>query len=321
MIVTEIYRGSGLGNQIWNLVVSRILAEKHGYKWGVKKSTPFKAKNFMSKFDFGEEVTGGHTPREGQPPTSLPDGIVNYLRERNDPLPQCGHSGIFFDDNLWHALPDNSKLDGLFQCMSYINDRKDDIRKWLSHDVNIKDYSDDNTCVIHFRGGEYLITASWCPPEFYEQARNRMLEINPLMEFVVVTDDPENAQKFIPWAEVVGATTVKEQEDIEQGTGFFKYKGGNIGIDWSILHNAKNVIMSASTFSFWPVWTSEVAKNVIAPKYWFDYKTSDGWWRGDDMIIPEWDYLDKQGVLTEGAECLKEYSLYKKSKPYYSTIR
>ena len=34
MIVTEIYRGSGLGNQIWNLVVSRILAHRLGIVTG-----------------------------------------------------------------------------------------------------------------------------------------------------------------------------------------------------------------------------------------------------------------------------------------------
>ncbi len=135
MIVTEIYRGSGLGNQIWNLVVSRILAHRHGYKWGVKKSTPFKARKFMPDFDYGEEVTGGHTPREGQPPESLPDGINYYIRERNDPLPQCGHSGIFFDPGLWNNLPDNSKIDGLFQCLEYIYDRKADICQWFSHYV------------------------------------------------------------------------------------------------------------------------------------------------------------------------------------------
>lgn len=318
MIVTEIYKGSGLGNQIWNLVVSRILAERYGYEWGVKKSTPYKARKFMPNFDFGKEVTGGHTPREGQPPTSLPDGIVNYIRERNDPLPQCGHSGIFFDNNLWYHLPDNTKLDGLFQCLSYINDRKDDVRKWLEHNVNITEYSEDDICVIHFRGGEYLITASWLEPKFYENARDRMLEYNPNMKFVVVTDDPENANKFIPWARVVGATTLSEQEDIEQGTGFFKYKGGNIGVDYSILHNARNVIMSASTFSFWPVWTSTEVNKVIAPKYWFDHKTSNGWWRGDDMIVQEWDYIDTQGKLFSGLECQKEYDLYKERNPYYT---
>ena len=318
MIVTEIYRGSGLGNQIWNLVVSRILAHRHGYKWGVKKSTPFKARKFMPDFDYGEEVTGGHTPREGQPPESLPDGITHYIRERNDPLPQCGHSGIFFDPGLWNNLPDNSKIDGLFQCLEYINDCKDDIRQWLSHNVNVTEYSDEDICVIHFRGGEYLITASWLEPKFYENARDRMLEHNPNMKFVVVTDDPENANKFIPWAKVVGATTLKEQEDIEQGTGFFKYKGGNIGVDYSILHNARNVIMSASTFSFWPVWTSSVTPKVIAPKYWFDHKTSDGWWRGDDMIVTDWDYIDREGELFSGPDCQKEYDLYRIKIPYYN---
>ena len=321
MIVTEIYSGSGLGNQIWNLVVTRILAEKHGYRWGVKKSTTFKSRKFMPDFYFGDEVIGGHTPIEGQTPSSLPDGIVNYITERNDPLPQCGHSGIFFDDNLWNHLPDNSKIDGLFQCLGYINDRKDDIRNWLTHNINIAEYSDDNICVIHFRGGEYLITASWCPQEYYSMSRDIMLEYNSNMKFVVVTDDPENAKKFIPWADVVGAATLNDQEDIEQGTGFYKYRGGNIGVDYSILHNAKNIIMSSSTFSFWPVWTSKLSEKVIAPKYWFDYKSSNGWWRGDDIIVKEWDYIDTKGVLKSGIECQEEYDLYKSLNSYYNSSR
>ena len=32
MLVNEIYLGSGIGNQIWTSVVTRILAEKLGYK-------------------------------------------------------------------------------------------------------------------------------------------------------------------------------------------------------------------------------------------------------------------------------------------------
>lgn len=321
MIVTEIYRGSGLGNQIWNLVVSRILAHRHGYKWGVMKTTPYKARKFMPDFDYGEEVTGGHTPREGQTPVSLPDGITHYIREQTLPLPQCGHDGIFFDAGLWNNLPDNSKIDGLFQNLQYLDGQKENVREWLKTNLDVRDYCDDDICVIHFRGGEYLITASWCPPEFYEHARDRMLEYNSNMKFVVVTDDPENANKFIPWAQVVGATTLKEQEDIEQGTGFFKYKGGNIGVDYSILHNARNVIMSASTFSFWPVWTSNVTSKVIAPKYWFDHKTSNGWWRGDDIIVKEWDYIDTQGNLMSGPECKKEYELYKLNNSYYTLER
>ena len=36
MLVNEIYLGSGIGNQIWTSVVTRIIAEKLGYKYGIK---------------------------------------------------------------------------------------------------------------------------------------------------------------------------------------------------------------------------------------------------------------------------------------------
>ena len=35
MIVSEIYDGSGIGNQLWNIIVPRIVAEKMGYDWGI----------------------------------------------------------------------------------------------------------------------------------------------------------------------------------------------------------------------------------------------------------------------------------------------
>ena len=77
--------------------------------------------------------------------------------------------------------------------------------------------------------------------------------------------------------------------------------------------------MSASTFSFWPVWTSEEVKKVIAiPKYWFDHKTSDGWWRGDDMIVPTWDYIDRNGKEFCGTECEKEWDIYRSKSPLYT---
>jgi hypothetical protein len=53
MIVSEIYDGSGIGNQLWMIVVPRVIAEKMGYEWGIQKkpTTPFKACAFMTNFD------------------------------------------------------------------------------------------------------------------------------------------------------------------------------------------------------------------------------------------------------------------------------
>ena len=44
MLVNEIYLGSGLGNQIWTSVVTRIIAEKLGYKYGIKGKELWKGK-------------------------------------------------------------------------------------------------------------------------------------------------------------------------------------------------------------------------------------------------------------------------------------
>ena len=35
MITSEIYYGSGIGNQIWHYIVTRLIAERNGYSYGI----------------------------------------------------------------------------------------------------------------------------------------------------------------------------------------------------------------------------------------------------------------------------------------------
>ena len=64
-------------------------------------------------------------------------------------------------------------------------------------------------------------------------------------------------------------------------------------------------LISASTFAFWPIWTNKQLLNVIAPKYWFDWSRSDGWWRPKDGIVNDdrWLWLSKYGLLYESKTC------------------
>ena len=151
-------------------------------------------------------------------------------------------------------------------------------------------------------------------------AADRMLEINPNMKFGVITDDPENAKKYIPWAPIIGASSTDEIDPLAhlQGSGFYVYKGGPIGIDYSILNNAVNSILTSSTFAFWPAWTNTKAKNIIAPKYWNDYKRSTGYWRGDDNIVDDWMYIDTSGIMMSGTDCKEEYREYRKRHEFYN---
>tara|TARA_B100001094_G_scaffold333404_1_gene411545 strand:- start:3880 stop:4923 length:1044 start_codon:yes stop_codon:yes gene_type:complete len=341
MIVSEIYNGSGLGNQLWNIVAPRCIAEHRGFRWGVRRDVTnsgggasntqtvglktFKGCNFLTNIDWGDEVTGGETPVEGQEPSVLPDGIEFYGRERVDEYPYGFHAlqnedSMIYDELLYETVPDNTKIDGTFQRLRYINDRRSDIIEWLKPNITVTDYSSDDFCVIQFRGGEYLITSAWCPPEYYRMAADRMLEINPNMKFGVITDDPENAKKYIPWAPIIGASSTDEIDPLAhlQGSGFYVYKGGPIGIDYSILNNAVNSILTSSTFAFWPAWTNTKAKNIIAPKYWNDYKRSTGYWRGDDNIVDDWKYIDNSGRMMNGVDCKEEYKEYRKQHEFYN---
>jgi hypothetical protein len=138
---------------------------------------------------------------------------------------------------------------------------------------------------------------------------------------VVITDDPINAQKFMPWAIIVGSAVMKEKDLLQGSIGWYKYPGGPIGIDYSILNNAKYAIISASTFSFWPCWTNTQFKTIIAPKYWTDFKISNGWWRGDDNIVDEWLYLDMKGNTMIGSDCRAEYNKYRSQNSFYSNLK
>ena len=87
MIVTEIYNGQGLGNQLFCYITTRSIALENGYEFGIMNPNKFKCLDFLD-LDFGKEVIGGSGP-EGGPPTQLPDGILNHYNEKqlNDKNP------------------------------------------------------------------------------------------------------------------------------------------------------------------------------------------------------------------------------------------
>ena len=77
------------------------------------------------------------------------------------------------------------------------------------------------------------------------------------------------------------------------------------------------MIISSSTFAFWPVWTNTNAENVIAPKYWFDWNNSDGWWRPSEAIVDDWFWMDRTGDIDNGVDCKKQFDKYKETNNLY----
>lgn len=285
MIITEIYNGQGLGNQLACYVTTRVVALDKGYDFGVMNPHKFKCLDFLD-LDFGLDVVGGSSPAEGQPPTILPNDILHYFREKTT-RHQNG-SDISEDDPLLNDVVDDTKLDGNFQSEKRILHRKEQIKQWLKvkPEKDCYDYSDGNICIINFRGGEYAgIKDFYLSSKYWNDAINRMLVINPDFEFVVITDDVNRASGFFP---------------------NFKVLHFDIGKDYSIIKNAHYLIVSNSSFAYFPTLTSETIKYILAPKYWGRHNISDGYWSCGYNIYANHNYIDRDNKLFTFEECIAE---------------
>lgn len=293
MIVTEIYNGQGLGNQLWCYVVTRTIATSRNLKFGIMNPHKFKCLDFMN-LDFGESVYGGSSPYEGAPPTVLPDGINNYYAEKPIVHPVFTNSDVRIHDFNLVNVPDNSKIDGCMQDEQYILHKKEEIKKWLKvkDEHNCIEFSSDDICVMNFRGGEYVgLHESFLRPSYWHNAMQHMKNINSNMQFVVITDDVLTAKQFFPTLPVYHFS---------------------IGKDYSIINNAKYLILSNSSFAWFPAWTNEQVKFCIAPKYWGKHNISDGFWSLGYACTKGsgWMYQTREGNLENYDKCLAECNEY-----------
>ena len=291
MIVNELYNGSGLGNQLWRYIVTRVIALNNGYRFGIMSPEKFKAPGILNLY-FGEIVKGGSGP-EGGPPTELPLGIDSYYQEKALIHPTFGCDCRLYDPHL-AKIPDNTKIDGNMESEKYLEGRKDEVRDWLSvsEDKQVYDLKNDDICILSFRGGEYRgIPDLFLPEAYWRRSMNIMKSRNPRMSFVVVTDDVFTAQSMLPDIPVMHV---------------------NAEVDWLLVRNAKNIILSNSSFSWMATWINDELLNVIAPKYWGKHNVSDGFWAQGDSLTKGWDYLDRDGVLFSYEDCLLEKINYEK---------
>jgi hypothetical protein len=304
MIVTEFYNGQGLGNQLWVYSVLRSVAKQKGYKFGVMSPFKFKGREFL-EIDTGIPVVGGSGP-EGGPPHSLPDGINNYFSEKKVDHPYTG-TIISKMDPLLYQIGDGTKIEGNFQSIEYIINYKNDLKSWISirEDKNIKEYSSENSCIIHIRGGDFLGSTAYLERDYYIRSVSEMRNTVPNVNFFIVTDDINYAKYILPEFEIIGGSSL----DIQDTNKASHHRGGPIWMDWSIIYNAKNLIISASSFSWWPTWLGECS-NVIAPMFWGDFKKSDGYWSCGDSLIPGWKYMDRFGNISDYDSCLSKKIKY-----------
>ncbi len=274
MIITELHDGQGLGNQLWCYIATRVIAKDKGYDFGIKSPERFKGDSFMD-IDFGKPVEG-----------------IRHRYSEQSIIHPLNRSDIRTYDEKLVNVPDRTEIEGYMQDERYIAHRKGEIRQWLSvrKAYDCTDYSGDDICVINFRGGGYIFDVDFfLPRRYWKNAIALMRAVNPSFRFIVVTDDVKTARRFFPNFEV------------------FHW---SIGKDYSVIKNAHYLILSNSSFAWFPAWTSTRLKYCIAPKYWGRHNISDGFWSLGYNVTKGWMYLDRKGNLYDYDQCIKELDQY-----------
>lgn len=303
MIGTEFIDGQGLGNQLFCYVTARAIATENGYEFGTAGQERFAVNIHSNRGMYFMDVDLGHAISEEEKKTfNRYDDVENRLyigNSKHDLTHGCYVAGA---EPAIHHVPDNTLIYGNMQDESYFIKYLPQVRQWLKvkPEYDSYEYSRENLCIINMRGGEYTGSPElWINRKYWLHGMEEMKKIRPDMEFMIVTDDVQSAQKMLPGIEA---------------------HHFDIGKDYVTIKNAHYLLLSNSSFACLPAHTSETLQFAIAPKYWARHNVSDGYWASEQNIYSLFHYMDRKGRLFSAKQCREELEQYKKTSRKYARL-
>jgi len=285
IIGTRIKEGQGLGNRLFVYISLRAIAKDKGWDYSILDSEIMEKSASFLNLDYGVCV-----PEETWASTYVEKSDRLFIgNSKHDIINGVDVSGT--DADLWNVTS-GTLIDGILQSENYFGKYKEEIKEWLRVKPEFDDYeySRDDLCIINIRGGEYADAPElFLRRKYWLDAMKNMRKINPAMRFMTITDDINAARRVLPEVEAFHFDVWK---------------------DYVTIKNAKYLILSNSSFAFFPAYTSETARMIIAPKYWARHNVSNGYWSCEQNIYDEFMYQDRKGRLFSAAQCRAELDEY-----------
>lgn len=182
---------------------------------------------------------------------------LQFLRENKELLEYRNSlkNSVLFEMN-------NVCLKGYWQKEAYLKTIRSNLQNILNFrlDQDMTSYhellNNPNVILVHVRGGDYVSLRWTLSGEYYTNAsRNFQYLTNP--EYIVITDDVEFLETLsLPF-------NYKVIDD---------FKGSNSYLNMYLFSQAKNIILSNSTFSWWGAYLNKSAKKVVVPISWIPRK-------------------------------------------------
>lgn len=287
MIITRLK--GGLGNQLFQYAMGRVLALKHGTNLTLDTrgfsqdplrnyrldSFQIQAHSSNHFWFFPENRIGRRLNTLLQWTRKLTSRPITLVRE-----PSFG-----FNPEALNA-PDYSYIDGYWQSEKYFAN----IRDQLLHDLKLaipissakqmlaqKISSDPHAVALHVRRGDYVADPTTtafhglCSIEWYQEAVEILKKQEPSASFYIFSDD-------YVW--------VKDNLKLSSPMHFIEPSpDGQEAIDLHLMSLCKHNIIANSSFSWWGAWlNANLNKIVIAPQRWFAAGHQDT----SDLIPEKW---------------------------------
>ena len=214
------------------------------------------------------------------------------------------HERLYYDHNLKYisshfdervtSIKKDVLLEGLFQSEKYFFNDLLKLKKYIKLSNNSIDNNpvDADVCVMNIRGGEYKRHKDLVlKKEYWLKAMKNFLNYGKVKKFIIVTDDYRYCKKLFPDLEIISNSIEK---------------------CYSTIYNCSNIIISNSSFAYFPCKTG-VQKKVIAPKFWARHY-QENLWSSPCNIYEGWEWQSKDGEISTYKDCLP---IVQKSIEYY----
>jgi|LakMenEpi03Aug12_release.lakeMendotaPanAssembly.Ray.scaffolds.fasta_scaffold01911_19 hypothetical protein len=262
MIYINFKKGQGLGNQLWLYATGTSLAKKINKGLIILNYENFIGKSFIKlKYFKSNKKKFEHIFYE----RFYYDHNIKFINH-------------FFDERILN-IQKNTLIDGYFQDERYFFNKIVNLKNYITF-INQKKLDqiilDNKTCVLNIRGGEYKRHKDFILPKNYWLNSMRLIRKKGIKKFIIVTDDENYCKRFLPGYQIISNSI----EDC------FMY-----------LYKAKNIVVSNSSFSYFPILLQDTLPFVIAPSYWARHTSGFKRWASVSNYYPNWNWIDLNGKL------------------------
>ena len=281
--------GQGLGNQLWLFAVAKSLTEKLSMDLKIENFNKFVGKDFLNLdySNFRDELSNSYLIENDKTDFSIFNERLFYDNDLKYIL-----SG--YDENIIN-VDKNTILEGIFQSEKYFFGNLDKLKRYIKLNESAIESNPitKDACLLNIRGGEYKRHKDFIlPKKYWDNAIAYFKYKYNIHKFIIVTDDFNYAKALYPNYEIIS---------------------GDIKKCYAAIFNCKNIIVSNSSFSYFPCKTG-IRKNVIAPMYWARPFNKNKRWISPCNIYSEWLWQDVNGEINKYEDCL---SIATKTEDFY----